>query len=241
MTIDLMRHAASASHSPCIGHCTHDAGGHCLSCCRHEAEVATWRDVDDAARLKIWGRLPQQIDDRARGIMRLPLDQDDITDLAAATLAAGGAWMAGFTGNWIKADRHDGGLVASNAEGARITLDLSGKVRAVVWAPQGSGLADGLENFPILLVTPVARLTFPVHDTVTELEDGRVDQGLGLASVRLVAETAGRLVIETPLARVEGLSPTVPAKAAVKAVPDGLDIGKSYALGAILMPAGQRL
>ena len=109
-------------------------------------------------------------------------------------------------------------------------------MRAVVWARDGACLDDGLDGLPILLVTPVARLNFPVHDTPARLEDGRMDQGLGLASVRLI-EDAGRAVIETPLARVEGMArPAAPQNPA--AVPAGLNLGKSYALGAMLLPAG---
>lgn len=236
MSFDLMRHALSPGHSPCIGHCTHDAAGLCLSCRRHEDEVRSWRDLDESVRGDVWARLPAQIDDCGRGIMRLPLDADDITALAADTLARGGRWAAGFAGCWHYADRHEGGLVASNTDGATITLDFSGKVRAVVWARDGACLDDGLDGLPILLVTPVARLNFPVHDTPARLEDGRMDQGLGLASVRLI-EDAGRAVIETPLARVEGMArPAAPQNPA--AVPAGLNLGKSYALGAMLLPAG---
>ena len=235
MTVDLMRHAAAAGHSPCIGHCTHDDAGRCLSCSRHEDEVASWREVDEATRLDIWSRLPEAIDNRDRGIMRLPLDADDITELAAEVLAEGGSWIAGYDSCWVTATHHEGGLIASNADGARISLDFSGKVRAVAWAREGVKLADGVAGLPILLVTPVVRLSFPVCEAPTLLEDGRRDLGLGLASVRLVEEQDGRKVIETALARIEGMNdaaqPNTP-----KPVPDGLDLGKAYALGAILMP-----
>lgn len=242
MPVDLMRHAASPGHSPCIGHCTHDDAGLCLSCRRHEDEVKSWRDLDEATRRNVWSRIPAEIDSLDRGIMRLPLDADDITELAVETLAQGGVWMAGFSGCWVYADHFETGLTASNGEGQRISLDFSGKVRAVAWAKDQSRLADGVAGLPILLVTPVARLDFPVHHTPTTLEDGRLDRGLGLASVRLVDEGDGGkghggAVIETPLARVEGLN-AAPVPQSPAAVPEGLNLGKSYALGAILLPKG---
>ncbi|MGC6484815.1 MAG: DUF1289 domain-containing protein [Candidatus Puniceispirillales bacterium] len=240
MPVDLMRHAASPGHSPCIGHCTHDPDGLCLSCRRHDDEVKAWRDLDETARLDVWARLPAAIDGLDRGIMRLPLDADDITALAAETLTGGGCWMAGFEGCWVMADHHEGGLQASNAAGARINLDFSGKVRAVAWANGKAGLAEGITGLPILLVTPVARLTFPVHEAATRLDDGRLDQGLGLASVRLLTEDDGGAVIETPLARVDGLGAISPPQKPA-ATPPGLDLGKSYALGAILLPKGVSL
>ncbi len=237
MPVDLMRHAASPDHSPCIGYCTHDAEGFCLGCRRHESEVTGWRGLDEAARLNVWSRIPAAIDELEHGIMRLPIDTDGIKTLAEETLAHGGSWTAGFNGCWVNADRHEGGLTASNADGARISLDFSGKVRAVIWARHPSHIADGIAGLPILLVTPVARLDFPVHDSPARIEDGRLDQGLGLASVRLVTETDGRAVIETPLARIEGLGEVARTQKA-DAVPEGLDLGKSYALGAILLPKG---
>jgi predicted Fe-S protein YdhL (DUF1289 family) len=241
MTVDLMHHAASPDHSPCVGHCTHDAMGFCLSCRRHEDEVKAWRDLDEATRLDIWSRIPAAIDEHERGIMRLPLDANNISALAEETLVDGGCWVAGFSGCWIQVDCQEGDdLVASNSDGAQISLDFTGKVRAVAWARDSSRLADGVANQPILLVTPVARLDFPVHNTSMRLADGRLDQGLGLPSVRLVTEIDGRSVIETPLARVEGMGDVIkPQK--TTATPEGLDLGKSYALGAILLPKGVKL
>ena len=61
----------------------------------------------------------------------------------------------------------------------------------MVWARDGACLDDGLDGLPILLVTP-GTAYFPVHDTPARLEDGRMDQGLGLASVRLLKMQAGR-------------------------------------------------
>ena len=144
MSFDLMRHALSPGHSPCIGHCTHDAAGLCLSCRRHEDEVKSWRDLDRSVRGDVWARLPAQIDDCGRGIMRLPLDADDITALAADTLARGGRWSAGLPAAGIMPTAMKVGLSQSNTDGATITLDFSGKVRAVVWARNGRASMTGL-------------------------------------------------------------------------------------------------
>ena len=52
MSLDRMLRAAQSDHSPCVGHCTHDDEGYCLSCRRHEDEKAQWKDGPEAARLE---------------------------------------------------------------------------------------------------------------------------------------------------------------------------------------------
>jgi len=238
MHLDRMRRAHQPDHSPCVGHCTYDAGRHCLSCRRHEDEVGTWRDAAAEKRLEVWSRLPGAIDAVGRDLMRLPLDNEDINTLAGECLSAGGSWVMGVDGFWLSADTPAAeGEAQSRCGATRIRLDLSGKIRALAWARGERQLAQGVENLPIVLVTPRARVDLPVHDAETRLEDGRIDLGLGLASAR-VLKTAEGIEVETGFARAVTMI-TPAAGFGARALPEGLAINDSYALGAILLPPGE--
>ncbi|XDZ65245.1 DUF1289 domain-containing protein [Alphaproteobacteria bacterium LSUCC0684] len=238
MLLDPMRRASQADHSPCVGHCTYDAGGHCLSCRRHEEEVGIWRDASPDDRLRIWSRLPGEIDAAGRDMMRLPLDSEDIAALALEMLADGGAWVMGVAGFWLAADTPSGAAQAvSRCGSTRISLDLSGKIRALAWARGDRKLADGVGGLPIVLVTPRGRVDLPSCHEETGLEDGRVDLGLGLASAR-VLKNRDKLEVETGFAH--GITSLKPDGAfGWSAVPEGLRLNESYALGAILLPRGE--
>ena len=243
-----MMRAGQPDHSPCVGHCTHDSGGFCLSCRRHEDEVAGWKDIPADGRLGVWGRLPAEIDAVGRDLMRLPLDAGDIAGIADEILDGGGAWAAGFGDRWFHGVRRadvGGSMSATTDAGERVSLNIAGpeapgKIRALAWARDGRKLADGVGDLPIVLVVPTARLDFPVHRAPATLEDGRRDLGLGLASVRLV-ETADGRVLETKIARVEGLEIGDGAGNTGTATPPGLDLNENYALGAILLPGDSRI
>ncbi len=244
MPIDRMRRAHEPDHSPCVGHCTYDEGRHCLSCRRHEDEVGIWRDASEASRLEVWSRLPQEIDAAGRHLMRLPLDNEDITSLALETLAQGGSWVVGVEGCWLAADRPLPGTNAerleaeSHCSSTQVSLDLTGKIRALAWARGGRKLADGVEGLPIVLVTPRGRVGLTCCEEETVLDDGRVDLGLGLASARALRAN-GRTEIETGFARaVTSLEPATGFGRS--ALPGDLVINESYALGAILLPRGER-
>jgi predicted Fe-S protein YdhL (DUF1289 family) len=47
-----LRIAAPAILTPCIGICRLDARGYCVGCLRSGAEIALWRNMDDAERLR---------------------------------------------------------------------------------------------------------------------------------------------------------------------------------------------
>jgi len=238
MPLDPMRRASQPDHSPCVGHCTYDAGGHCLSCRRHEDEVGIWRDASEDDRLRIWSRLPGAIDAAGRDLMRLPLDNEDIRALALEILSTGGTWVMGVEGFWLAADRLCEGLEAvSSCNSTRISLDLSGKIRALAWARGGRKLADGVDGLPIVLVTPRGRVCLPVCHEETALEDGRLDLGLGLASARVLKNT-DKIEVETGFARA--VTTSMPAAGfGQSALPEDLRINESYALGAILLPRGE--
>ena len=249
MTLDRMLRADQPDHSPCVGHCTFDAGGYCLSCRRHEDEKAGWKEGSEADRSGIWNRLPSAIDEAGRDLMRLPLAPEDIMGIADEVLGNGGAWVAGYGDHWYSATRRVAGAghAARTESGERITLNLAGpdvpgKVRALAWAGDGKKLSDGLQALPLVLVVPVARLAFPVNGEPTWLDDGRMDLGLGLASVRLL-EDGKDVTIETPIAKIEGvkidrrITPAA-AEGNSSTTPEGLVLNESYAFGAMLVPGG---
>ena len=249
MGLNRMMRASQPDHSPCVGHCTTDSEGLCLSCRRHKDEVAVWKDGAEADRLKVWARLPAAIDGVGRNLMRLPLAPEDIAVIADEMLDSGGAWAAGFGGHWFHGIRKEGGEGMRNAaateNGETVVLNIAGpgapgKVRALAWARNGRKLAEGVGDLPIVLVVPTARLDFPVHASPSRLGDGRKDLGLGLPSVRLVEEAGGR-VLETMLARVEGLKDGYGDSSPDSATPPGLDLNENYVLGAILLPKGARI
>ena len=243
MPLDPMRRASQPDHSPCVGHCTYDDGRHCLSCRRHEDEVGVWRDASEANRLEVWSRLPGEIDAVGRSLMRLPLDNEDITSLALETLDQGGSWIVGVEGCWLAAEKLVSGMPEGRLEAeslcgsTKVSLDLSGKIRALAWARGGRRLADGVDGLPIVLVTPRGRVGLPLCEEETMLDDGRIDLGLGLASARALKNTS-HIEIETGFAHaVTCMNP--PAGFGQSALPGDLVINESYALGAILLPRGE--
>jgi predicted Fe-S protein YdhL (DUF1289 family) len=243
MPVDRLTHTASSDHSPCVGHCTYDEDEVCLSCRRRTSEIEAWRDADAGLRQSAWARIPSEIDDAGVTVMRLPLDPDDIAVMAKETLADGGAWAVGVAGHWVYGHdliTDDGGvLVAANAEdtSARITLDLSGKMRVLAWARDGRKLAGGVHDLPILIVVPRARIKTEPNQEQTTLDDGRVDLGYGLPSAKIIRD-GDNLVIETLLATAQQKSEILPSPGA-RAVPPDLNLPESYVLAAMLLPKGE--
>jgi len=45
--------AATAVLTPCVGLCRLDERGLCLGCRRSMAEIAAWRDLSDAERIRV--------------------------------------------------------------------------------------------------------------------------------------------------------------------------------------------
>ena len=254
--VDALARTTASDHSPCVGHCTYDAQDYCLSCRRHTDEIGQWRDAEDGLRQAAWDRIPAEIDAMGLETMRLPLSPDDIITIAIETLDQGGSWAVGAKGCYAYGhdllSEEDGVLRAADAEGrAEVTLDLSGKMRAVAWtrgASTGRKLADGIGGLPLLLVVPRVRLTLPIHDTPTVLEDGMTDCGLGLAHCQMM--TAGDdLYINTMLARAKmprskhGLADDGFADGGFDGpdLPQGLVLPESYALAAVILPKGEAL
>lgn len=53
--------------SPCVGVCTLDADGYCVGCLRTGNEIAMWRSLDDAERVRFMDEvLPQREAERVR-------------------------------------------------------------------------------------------------------------------------------------------------------------------------------
>ena len=245
MTEGLMARAGQADHSPCVGHCTYDAKDLCLSCRRHSDEITDWRDADDAMRIAAWARIPAEIDAAGLDVMRLPMSPDDIAELAIRRLDEGGSWAVGMKDAWVYAHDltadEDGVLTAQDEEGkASLTLDLSGKMRAVAWARTaltGRKLADGVDSLPILIAVPKARIKDAPMTSETVLDDGRVDLGYGIPSLRVIKD-GDALVMEAMIAtaRIEEGSALPQGN---DPVPEGLNLPDSYVLAAVIMPKGE--
>ena len=249
MTIDLMARAGASDHSPCVGHCTYDAADYCLSCRRSTDEITAWRDAEDSLRASSWARIPAEIDAAGLDVMRLPISPEDIAEIAEEMLDLGGARAVGVTGHWAYAHdltrNQDGVLTAASEDGdTTITLDLSGKMRALAWARGDRTLADGFQDMPILIVVPRARIKDAPNAEPTMREDGMLDLGYGLASIAICedGQTSDdkELVMQNLLATSRCRAPADerPAKDA-RAIPDDLTLPESYVLAAILMPKGE--
>ena len=256
---NVMARASQSDHSPCVGHCTYDARDLCLSCRRHSDEIGAWRDADDVMRREVWARLPAAIDDAGVGVMRLPLSPDDIAALALNTLDEGGRWAVGGQtdadgqdvlddqGVWAYAHDltrdEDGVLTAQSEDGtAMITLDLSGKMRALAWARDTADgrprkLADGLDDLPILIVVPRARIKNVPNTAPTMGDDGRLDLGHGLAEMTVLRD-GDDIVLKTLLAEAR-ISGAADPEVITNAVPQGLTLPESYVLAAIILPKGE--
>lgn len=256
MTIDLMARAGASDHSPCVGHCTYDAADFCLSCRRSTDEITAWRDAEDSLRASAWARIPAEIDQAGLEVMRLPISPEDIAAIAEEVLDHGGAWAVGVTGHWTYAhdltSNQDGILTAVSEDGdASITLDLSGKMRALAWARGDRNLADGLQDMPILIVVPKARIKDAPNTEPVMRDDGLLDLGYGLASIAICEDSqhsdgqkidGKELVMKNLLATSrcpapadEGQRPATDASA----VPQDLALPESYVLAAVLMPKGE--
>ncbi|MCE2517008.1 MAG: DUF1289 domain-containing protein [Alphaproteobacteria bacterium] len=249
MAFDRMSRADASDHSPCVGHCTNDEDGFCLSCRRSGDELTHWRDGAARLRQAAWARIPAEIDKAGLDVMRLPLNPDDIAEIAIETLDEGGAWAVGMSGHWayghdLTVD-DDGVLTAVSADGdTTITLDLSGKMRALAWARGDRALKDGVQNLPILIVVPRARIKDAPATSPTTLDDGRTDLGYGLPSLR-VLDDGDDLVMESLLAtaRMANASAPPPHASALpqgaSATPPDLTLPESYVLAAVLLPKGE--
>ena len=251
---DVMARVAEADHSPCVGHCTNDADDFCLSCRRHIDEITTWRDGKKEMRRGAWARIPKEIDKAGVKVMRLPLSPDDISALALKCLDEGGRWATGGGDQWVYADDliadKDGVLKAvSDDGGCDITLDLSGKMRALAWsrdeAEKGRGkrhLAEGLDRLPILIVVPRARIKDRPNHVPTIREDGMTDLGVGLASLTVLKD-GDDLIFKTLLAegRIRNAPhhKTLGAEALKTPLPAGLKLPESYVLAAVILPKGE--
>ena len=235
MSMDRMLRQSESGHSPCVGHCTDDSGGFCLSCRRHRSEVDRWRDVSEGERQQIWARLPGAIDDAGGRLMRLPLSPEDIAELALEILKDGGRWAAGLRGNWFYGALHVRGLEArAGDDSLSITLDFSTKVRALAWIREGASqkFADSVKDLPLALVVPRGRVSFSPSDE---------DCNLGLTSVRLLKSANGS-VLETALATLKGSAINdiaIDNKSVKSALPPDLPLNENYALGAILLPKNE--
>ena len=239
---DVMMRAGQSDHSPCVGDCTYDAEDLCRSCRRHNDEIATWRDADEAMRRAAWARIPAEIDKAGIRVMRLPLSPDDIAERAIACLDEGGAWAVGGDGHWVYAHDltadDDGVLTAASADGAAtITLDLSGKMRALAWSRGGVDLADGLDDLPVLIVVPRARIKDEPCHTPTVMDDGRTDLGYGIPSLKIIQD-GDDLVLKTLLAEARVADGTAPA-VLTSPIPEGLSLPDSYVLAAVILPKGE--
>ncbi len=244
---EMMMRAGQADHSPCVGHCTYDAADLCLSCRRHTDEITAWRDGADDMRIAAWARIPAEIDMAGIDVMRLPLSPEDIAAIAIARLDEGGAWAVGGDADgdkaWVYAHDlthdDDGVLTAEREDGAaRITLDLSGKMRALAWARHDRKLADGVDELPLLIVVPRARIKDAAHDAPTMMDDGRMDLGYGLTGLQVIKD-GDDLVLASLLAEacIDGGADTPPA--ITSPLPQGLDLPESYVLAAVILPKGE--
>ncbi len=246
--IDQLARTTASDHSPCVGHCTYDAEDYCLSCRRHTNEIGQWRDANDDLRQAAWDRIPNAIDDMGLETMRLPLSPDDIIAIAIETLDQGGSWAVGAKGCYAYGHdlikEEDGILTATHADGhQRVTLDLSGKMRAVAWTrgkATGRKLSDGIANLPLLLVVPKVRLNLPVHDAPCQLDDGSQDCGLGLAHCQMMTD-GDDLKIKTMLANAVISGGDIKPQQKVSDLPEGLILPESYALAAVILPKGEAL
>ena len=243
--IETLARTTASDHSPCVGHCTYDDQDYCLSCRRHTDEIGQWRDADETMRQAAWDRIPQDIDAKGIETMRLPLSPDDIMAIALETLDQGGSWAVGAKGCYAYGHdlRHqeDGILTAGHADGhQQITLDLSGKMRALAWtrgASTGRKLADGIDGLPLLLVVPKVRLDLPIHIAPCTLEDGSQDCGLGLAHCQMMT-AGGSLNMKTMLASATISDIDTPLFDGPD-LPQGLTLPESYALAAVILPKGE--
>jgi predicted Fe-S protein YdhL (DUF1289 family) len=242
----LMARASQSDHSPCVGHCTYDDDYFCLSCRRHTDEISAWQDGDNALRIAAWARIPGEIDKAGVDVMRLPLNPEDIADVAMDRLGKNGSWGVGAGNIWTYAhdltSDADGVLKAVSRDGATtITLDLSGKMRALAWSREGAGgkrrLADGIDDLPILIVVPSARMKDAPLTTATVLDDGRTDLGFGFPSFRMLTD-GEYLVIETLLATACIKGGKTPA-GITSVLPQGLNLPESYVLAAVILPQGE--
>jgi len=244
MSEDLMARIGQADHSPCVGHCTYDAKDFCLSCRRHTDEITDWRDGDEAMRIAAWTRIPHEIDEAGLDVMRLPMSPDDIAALAISRLDEGGAWAAGMNGAWVYAHDltadDDGVLTAESQDGSgSVTFDLSGKMRAVAWARHGltgRKLSDGVDDLPILIVVPKARIKDAPCEQETVLDDGRVDLGYGIPSLRVIKD-GDALVMEAMIATARVEAADLPK--GKDPLPEGLSLPESYVLAGVILPKGE--
>lgn len=249
MTIDLMARAGASDHSPCVGHCTYDAADFCLSCRRSTDEITAWRDAEDDLRASAWARIPAEIDKAGLDVMRLPISPEDIAAIAEDMLDHGGAWAVGVTGHWVYAhdltSNQDGILTAASEDGdASITLDLSGKMRALAWARGDRSLADGFQDMPILIVVPRARIKDAPNTEPMMRDDGMLDLGYGLASIAICQDDQNldgkNLVMQNLLATSRSVAPEGQRPASdASAIPHDLTLPESYVLAAVLMPKGE--
>ncbi len=246
MTIDRLSRAASSDHSPCVGHCINDDAGFCLSCRRSSAEIAAWRDLDGDMLKAVWGRIPAEIDKIGVGVMRLPINPDDIAAIAEEVLNRGGRWALGISEHWVYGDNfigNNGGVLSAvSADGkTTITLDLSGKMRGLIWARDGRNLTDGIDNLPILIVVPRARIKSSPNTAPTICDDGMLDLGLGFNSITALQD-GDDMVIKSLLATAwirGGASAGLNIIGKNGVLPKGLNLPESYVLGAVLLPKGE--
>jgi predicted Fe-S protein YdhL (DUF1289 family) len=225
MPVKRLARIADPDHSPCVGHCTYDNASFCRLCRRSSDEAVRWRKIDDRARKSAWARIPASIDEAGVAVMRLPLDPDDIAEIARETLAQGGMWGVGTAGHWVYGHDligDDGGVLsAASGDGlSHITLDLSGRMRVMAWARGGRKFDDGVNDLPVLIVVPRARLKDAPPVKVTHDGDD------------LVIETWLATARQKNAAHATGLMPN----SAIDAAPPDLTLPESYVLAAVLLP-----
>ena len=150
-----------------------EASGLCLGCGRTGAEIAVWREIDEAQRAAIWGMLPDRMARLDASFRLLPLAGPALAERLLrsardpATIFAIG--VQGAVAEFMRAPA-DRALVQGDAErllvrsklGA-LRLDLKPWVRVFGFGPE-----DGLPD-EIVLAVHRSRLTLQARPTLSEL------------------------------------------------------------------------
>ncbi|MGH6901433.1 MAG: DUF1289 domain-containing protein [Geminicoccaceae bacterium] len=164
--------------SPCVGICRLDEpSGLCLGCGRTGAEVAAWRDLDEARRATVWSLLPERMARLGLGFRLLPVAGPALAERLLrtahdrATVFAIG--VQGAVAEFMRAP-HDRAIAEGDADRLRIRsqlgalrLDLRPWVRVFAFGPE-DGSAD-----EIVLAVHRSRLPSQAACTLVELGPDR--------------------------------------------------------------------
>lgn len=223
--------------SPCIGLCQLDsATGLCAGCARSGAEIGAWRDATDAFRAAVWDEIPSRAPRIGLGAWLLPWGSEAILGFVTQSLGAGGACALGFgpagvfRGPPDRIVRDGAAVLALTAEaGLRLTADPF--VRA--FGGPGGAVALGLPRARLGATTPASGpASGPDAGALRPEDRGRQRADLGAARPGgRISRRGARLVVETPLGRVESPAGAAWAETALPPLP-GVYVGC-----ALILPA----